>query len=62
MEAPGHLQEGGRLLLEIGHDQGGPAEALLDLAGFTQIRRKKDLAGLDRVVTGVYHKKQVYEN
>lgn len=44
------LNHGGGIYLEIGWDQGPAVEALLDQAGFCQIRRVKDLAGKDRVV------------
>lgn len=49
-----YLQEGGYLLLEIGYDQAGAVTGLMHDAGFRQISVKKDLAGLDRVVTGLY--------
>lgn len=54
--APEYLQDGGRLLVEIGHDQSREVEALLIENGFTQVYTQKDLAGLDRVVGGVYNK------
>ena len=50
-EAPAHLTDGGRLLLEIGSTQGEAVSALLREAGFAQVRVQRDLAGLDRVVT-----------
>ena len=49
-EAPEYLKPGGRLMMEIGFDQGDAVAELLreDLG---DIRVKKDLAGLDRVIT-----------
>lgn len=46
------LTENGRLYFEIGYDQGEPVSYLMREAGFTQVTIKKDLAGLDRVVSG----------
>ena len=51
-EAPQHLNEGGSLFLEIGWDQGETVSALLQKIGFEEVRVIRDLAGLDRVVTG----------
>lgn len=48
--APSHLKEGGKLLLEIGCDQGEDVREILEKEGFTGIMIKQDLAGLDRVV------------
>ena len=53
-EAPQWLQPGGRIYLEIGYDQGESVPALLWEAGFVDITVRKDLAGNDRVVRGVY--------
>ncbi len=50
------LNEGGYLLFEIGHDQADAVSYLMKDAGFTEIEVKKDLAGLDRVVMGLYNK------
>lgn len=52
--SPFHLKPGGRLYLEIGYDQGSLVSGLLKEQGFCQIEVKKDLAGLDRVVKGIY--------
>ena len=49
-----YLVPGGWLVFEIGHDQAEDVTALMRQAGYGQIRVKKDLAGLDRVVCGVY--------
>ena len=54
-ECPAHLNSGGRVYYEIGYDQGEAVCALLRENGFSGVRCVKDLAGLDRVVTGVYH-------
>ena len=48
------LKKGGALLFEIGHDQGEAVAELMRAAGFTEVRVKKDYAGLDRVVYGFY--------
>ncbi len=52
-EAPKFLNKGGRLYFEIGHDQGEEVSALLESAGFEQVRVVKDYAGFDRVVCGI---------
>lgn len=54
-DAPGYLKRDGKLFFEIGHDQGGDVSRLMREAGFTNVTVKKDLAGLDRVVFGVYN-------
>ena len=53
-ESPKYLTQGGWLCMEIGHDQGEEVKAFLEIAGFTDVSVKKDLAGLDRVVSGRY--------
>ncbi len=53
-EAPQWLSPGGRIYLEIGYDQGESVPALLREAGFIDVTVRKDLAGNDRVVRGVY--------
>ncbi len=50
--APTHLVPGGWLLLEHGYDQADAVEDLLVAAGFGEIRRWKDLSGVDRVSGG----------
>lgn len=57
-ESPCFLKDGGWIYMEIGHDQSASVEALLKEAGFEEIRTEKDLAGLDRVVCGVYNKSE----
>lgn len=54
-ESPKYLKEKGNLYFEIGHDQGEAVKGLMEAAGFTRVTVKKDLAGLDRVVFGVYN-------
>ena len=53
-EAPEHLKEGGWLLFEIGWDQGPAVADLMEKRGFSEVTVKKDLAGLDRVVSGLW--------
>lgn len=55
-ESTEYLRPGGRLLFEIGQDQGKAVTGLMEEAGYSQITVKKDLAGLDRVVMGMYNK------
>ncbi|MBQ6555376.1 MAG: peptide chain release factor N(5)-glutamine methyltransferase [Firmicutes bacterium] len=52
-EAKEHLNANGLLAFEIGYDQGESVSALMRGAGFKDIEVTKDLAGLDRVVTGI---------
>ena len=47
-----HLKEGGYLLYEIGHDQADAVSGFMKENGFYDIKVIRDLAGLDRVVTG----------
>ena len=51
-EAGKYLKTQGKLMFEIGCDQGESVEELMKNAGYEQITVKKDLAGLDRVVYG----------
>lgn len=46
------LKDGGRLIFEIGCEQGEAVSALMETAGFSEIEIVKDYAGLDRVVLG----------
>lgn len=55
-EAGGYFDHQGMLLFEIGYDQAEDVKRLMEEAGYSQIYVKKDLAGLDRVVGGVYNK------
>ena len=54
--ASGHLEPGGWLLLEHGHDQGEAVRALLAARGFEGAATFKDLAGQDRVSGGLWPK------
>ncbi len=56
-EARNYLENEGTLMFEIGHDQAKDVMELLKDAGYKKIGVKKDLAGLDRVVFGVYDRK-----
>ncbi len=51
-EASEYLNAEGKLLFEIGHDQGEAVSNLMTDAGFEGVRVIKDLAGNDRVVIG----------
>ncbi len=54
-ESPNYLKKGGSVYFEIGHDQGEDVKTLMIERGFNDVTVKKDLAGLDRVVFGVYN-------
>ncbi len=54
-ESRSYLKPGGKLYFEIGHDQGEDVQCLMQQAGFQHVSVKKDLAGLDRVVSGEYN-------
>lgn len=54
VQAGRYLTRGGTLIFEIGSDQGEAVKTLMQEAGYRNIMVKKDLAGLDRVVIGVY--------
>ncbi|MDO4304796.1 MAG: peptide chain release factor N(5)-glutamine methyltransferase [Bacillota bacterium] len=53
-EAKEHLYPGGMLFFEIGWDQAQAVSALMEEAGYQEVTVCKDLAGLDRVVHGLY--------
>jgi release factor glutamine methyltransferase len=50
--APAHLQAGGWLLLEHGHEQASAVRALLHAQGFAAVDSRKDLAGIARCSGG----------
>lgn len=50
--APAVLRPGGWLLLEIGEDQAGPLASLMAAEGFSRIRARRDLAGVERYIGG----------
>jgi len=52
-QADRYLSPGGRLMVEIGHRQAKNVTSLFLDAGFTQIQCLHDIAGRDRVVSGV---------
>lgn len=52
--APRHLNTGGRLLLEHGHDQGPSVRELMIAAGFEDLSQHRDLGGNLRVTSGVF--------
>jgi release factor glutamine methyltransferase len=49
--APGLLAPGGSLVLEIGSGQADAARRLLEEAGFTDARMRRDLGDIDRIVS-----------
>lgn len=51
-QAPSYLEPDGWLCLEIGYDQGEALKMMMEQSGYENIQIVKDLAGLDRVVTG----------
>lgn len=51
--APNHLEPGGLLALEIDSKEAADTAELLTKAGFTDVRVTRDLAKLERVVSGV---------
>ncbi|MCC6900743.1 MAG: peptide chain release factor N(5)-glutamine methyltransferase [Polyangiaceae bacterium] len=51
-EASAHLAPGGALALEVQYDQAERVVGLFQSAGFTQIERRRDLGGHERVVSG----------
>lgn len=52
--APKLLRPNGRLLIEIGAEQSGEIISLMKEQAFKEIRKHKDLAGIDRVIEGNY--------
>lgn len=48
-ESPSLLDQGGRILIESGFDQGAEIAQLMERAGLRDIRSYRDLAGLERV-------------
>lgn len=53
-DAKDYFASNGRLLFEIGHDQGKEVSDILAAEGYTDIIVKKDYAGLDRMVFAVW--------
>ena len=52
-ECGAYLKKNGKILFEIGHDQGVMVSGMLRAAGFKNVTIKKDLSGNDRVVSGM---------
>jgi len=50
--APAHLNCGGSLAVEHGHDQGAGVRRLFAQAGLVGVETHRDLAGIERVCTG----------
>jgi release factor glutamine methyltransferase len=48
------LLEGGMLAFEHGYDQGEPCRALLEQLGYRNVTTRRDLAGLERVTSGLF--------
>lgn len=57
-----HIEDAGTLMFEIGCEQGEVVASLMESAGYSRVRVKKDLSGLDRVVRGRYNREQMYES
>lgn len=53
--APGHLVEGGVLAVEVGAGEAAATVELFTRAGFGEIETRRDLARIERVVSGVLH-------
>lgn len=51
-KAPEYIRKGGKLLFEIGYNQGEAVSQLMRDKGFKEVEIIKDFAGLDRVVCG----------
>lgn len=54
-EAAMRLSEGGYLMYEIGYNQAEEVSEIMKKSGFGDVKVIRDLAGLDRVVTGKLH-------
>lgn len=52
--ASAHLEREGVLALEVAYDQADRAEALFARYGFTDIRRRRDYGGHERVLSAIY--------
>jgi release factor glutamine methyltransferase len=50
--APAHLVPDGVLWMEHGYDQAAAVRALLEHAGFAEVRSERDLAGIERISGG----------
>lgn len=54
--APAYLAKGGVLAMEVGAGQADAVAALFEASGFEAIERARDLARIERVVSGVWNK------
>ena len=52
-EAPEHLEPGGLLAMEIGAGEAPATVALFEARGFADVRVHRDIARIERVVSGV---------
>ena len=59
-QAGTYLKPQGLLAFEIGYDQGEAVSSLMKEQGYRQVQVVKDLAGLDRVVTGRKNQEERY--
>jgi release factor glutamine methyltransferase len=57
-QCPHYLKKGGRVLFEIGCEQGQDVSGLLREQGFSEIEVGKDLAGFDRIVSAVWNDRE----
>ncbi len=55
-EAPEHLERGGLLALEIGAGEAPEAASMLTQRGFDEVRVDRDIAKIERVVSGVFRR------
>ena len=53
-EAPEHLVAGGLLAIEVGAGEAPATVALFEARGFTDVRTHRDIARIERVVSGVF--------
>ncbi len=49
-EAPAHLEDGGLILLEVGHRQAAEVRSLFEGAGWRHESTRRDLSGVERVL------------
>lgn len=61
-EVPAILNKGGYLMFELGIGQSEDVKSLMEQNGFKDIEIIKDLAGIDRVISGVLKQKSGYTN
>ena len=52
--APGHLEPGGVLAVEIGAGEAASTARLFEARGFRDVRTTRDYAGIERVVDGTW--------